>query len=87
MSDAGARDSKGLWGRTGTVSRRMQVSSNSYTRLRPQPRFSMVPAESLRRRIPRMYRARRRGYRVGLLDTPRPLGRGKRSDKEAKTEV
>ena len=33
-----------------------------------------------------MYRARRRGYWVEMPDTPEPLGRERRSDKEAESE-
>ena len=33
-----------------------------------------------------MCKARRRGYWVEMLDTPEPLGRERRSDKEARSE-
>ena len=68
------------------MARRPETNFHDCMRLKPQPRFSVISAGSLGSRILIMCKARRRGYWVEMLDTPEPLGRERRSDKEARSE-
>lgn len=68
------------------MTRRPETNFHDCMRLKPQPRSSMISARSQKLRILIMYRARRRGYWVEMPDTPEPLGRERRSDKEAESE-
>ena len=59
------------------MTRRLKVSFLHCTRLRSQSRCSVIRVGSLRPTLFRIYRARRRGYQVEMLETLGTFGTGK----------
>jgi len=62
------------------------VKIHPHTRLRHSSGFSMLSARSLDVRLLRMYTAKRRTCRTEVVETTGVFGKGRRSDKEARSE-